>query len=63
MANVVPPHNHCLVCMKSIPVNEKLCSEECKQKYQSMMKKKRLIVYFMYGVLAAMVAVVIFLNN
>ncbi len=63
MAEKVPPHNHCHVCMKSIPVSETLCSDECRKKYQSMMKRKKLIIYFMYGMLAAMVAVVIFLNN
>jgi len=49
--------------MKSIPVDETLCSDECKQKYASMMRKKKLIIYFMYGVLAAMVAVVVLFNQ
>lgn len=59
----VPPHNHCHVCMKSIPVNETLCSDECKKKYQAMMRKKRLVIYFMYGMLAAMVVVVVLFNQ
>jgi len=56
MANAVPPHNHCMMCMKSIPVSETLCSEECKQKYQKMMKKKR------YLVLAMWVMIIVFLG-
>jgi predicted nucleic acid-binding Zn ribbon protein len=63
MPEKVPAHNHCYVCMKSIPVNEKLCSDECKQKYHAMLKKKRLSMYFMYGILAAMVVVVILFSN
>ena len=59
MAEKVAPHNHCHVCMKSIPVGETLCSDECKQKYQTMMRKKRLVIYFMYGMLAAMIVVVV----
>jgi len=31
MTNVIPAHNHCMMCMKAIPTSETLCSEECKQ--------------------------------
>ena len=60
MANVVPPHNHCLMCMKSIPVSETLCSEDCKQKYQKMMKRKRLTILFMWVMIVVFLGVLFF---
>ncbi len=63
MAENIPQHNHCLVCMKAIPISETLCSEECKQKYQQMLKKRKLMVYFMYGILAALIVAIVLFNN
>jgi len=57
MVEKIPQHTHCQMCGKAIPVNETLCSEECKQKYQSILKKRRRYVYIMY---AAIIAIVIF---
>ena len=59
MAENVPQPTHCHVCMKAIPVGETLCSEECQQKYQSMLKRRKLMVYFMYGMLAALIVVIV----
>ncbi len=62
MAEKVPTHTHCQVCMKSIPVNEKFCSEECKQKFISFQKKKKLLNYFMLGMIAAVIILVLFIQ-
>jgi predicted nucleic acid-binding Zn ribbon protein len=43
------------MCGKSIPFGETLCSEECKQKYKALLKRRKLIVYLMYGMLAALI--------
>ena len=59
MAENVPQHTHCHVCMKAIPIGETLCSEECKQKYQILLRRRKLIVYLMYGLLAAIIVVVV----
>jgi len=59
MADKIPPHNHCHVCMKAIPVNEMYCSEECKQKYFKMQKRRKLMIYFMYGLLAAVIVAIV----
>lgn len=59
----VPQHNHCHVCMKAIPYGETLCSEECKQKYTKLLKRRRLIVYFMYAMLIALIAIFILYNR
>lgn len=55
MAETVPQHAHCHMCSKSIPFGETLCSEECKQKYKALLKRRKLIVYLMYGMLAALI--------
>lgn len=48
MAEKVGQHTHCNMCGKAIPVNETLCSDECKQKFNTMVKKRRMLVYIMY---------------
>ncbi len=49
MPEKVGQHAHCQICGKAIPVSETLCSEECKQKYQSLVKKRKLLMYIMYA--------------
>ena len=51
MAEKVGQHTHCQICGKATPVNETLCSEECKQKYRAMIKKRKMLVYIMYGLI------------
>jgi predicted nucleic acid-binding Zn ribbon protein len=53
--NDISPHSHCQICGKAIPVSETLCSDECKQKYNSMMKRRKLMVYAMYALIAVIV--------
>ena len=55
----IPQHAHCLMCGKSIPFGETLCSEECKQKYQTLLKRRKIIVYLMYGMLAALIVIIV----
>jgi predicted nucleic acid-binding Zn ribbon protein len=57
MTGNIPQHAHCLMCGKSVPFGETLCSEECKQKYQTLTKRRKLIVYLMYGMLAALIVI------
>lgn len=57
MAEKVPQHYHCQVCGKAIPLGEILCSEECKQKYQKMVRRRKIMIYLMYGILAALIVV------
>lgn len=63
MAESVPQHSHCQMCGKAIPTKETLCSEECKQKYQTVLRRRKLMVYFMYGILAALVVVFVLYGN
>lgn len=62
MVNTIPPHSHCMICMKSIPASETLCSDECKQKYKTMLKKKRLTLLFLWVMIIVFIAVIFFVN-
>ena len=42
-------HMHCQICGKAIPLSETLCSEKCKDKFNKMVKKRRMLIYFMYA--------------
>ena len=51
MAEKIPQHTHCQICGKAIAAEETMCSDECKMKYQKMMKKRKLYVYIMYALI------------
>ncbi len=51
MAEKVGQHTHCQICGKAIPMSETLCSDECKQKYQGMIKKRKILMYIMYALI------------
>ena len=59
MAEIIPQHAHCHMCGKSIPFGETLCSEECKKKFQALLKRRKIILYLMYGMLAALIVIII----
>jgi predicted nucleic acid-binding Zn ribbon protein len=63
MSEIVPQHSHCQVCGKTIPVTETLCSQECKDKYQIMIKRRRLMVYIMYGLIGVILIVMLLFSN
>ena len=63
MVSSIPQHAHCHMCGKSIPISETLCSEECRQKYQTLLRRRKLMVYFMYGMLAAFIVIVVVYGN
>ena len=51
MAEKVAQHTHCQICGKAIPMTETLCSDDCKQKYQGMIKKRKILMYVMYALI------------
>lgn len=55
MAEKVGQHTHCQICGKAIAVTETLCSEECKQRYQGMLKKRKYLLYLMYGLMGVFI--------
>jgi len=62
MVEKVAQHTHCQMCGKAIPITETLCSDECKQKYQTMVKKRKMLVYVMYALIAFILVLFLFGN-
>ncbi len=64
MTEKIPQHMHCQICGKAMSVSdtETVCSEECKQRYQAISKRRRLWVYLMYVLIFVMVGV-LFLSS
>jgi predicted nucleic acid-binding Zn ribbon protein len=59
MVEKVGQHTHCHICGKAIQADETLCSDECKQKYQGMLKKRKLWLYLMWALILGTVAIII----
>jgi predicted nucleic acid-binding Zn ribbon protein len=63
MAEIVPQHSHCQMCGKAIPVTETLCSDDCRQKYYSLVRKRKILVYLMYGLIFAIIIILYLFSN
>ena len=61
MSEKISQHSHCQICGKAIPVSETFCSDECKGKYESMMKKRKLLVYAMYALIGVILIFILIL--
>ena len=48
----IPQHSHCQICGKAIPYGETVCSDECREKYDQLVKKRKMYIYLMCGALA-----------
>jgi len=55
----IPQHAHCQICGKAIPYGETVCSDECREKYQEIVKKRKMYIYIMYGALALLMVMFI----
>ena len=59
MSDLIKQHSHCQICGKAIPVSETFCSQECKDKYAVMMKRRRILVYAMYGLIGIILVIIL----
>jgi len=51
MVEKVGQHSHRKICGKAIPISETLCSDECKQKYAGMIKKRKILMYIIHSLI------------
>jgi predicted nucleic acid-binding Zn ribbon protein len=53
---------HCQICGKAILASdtETMCSEECKQRYQNLTKRRKMWIYIMYALIFVMIGVLFF---
>ena len=58
--DMLPPHDHCIVCDTPVDVGEKYCSDACRdQKAAEMRKEKRNYYLFIGAAAAAMIIIFI----
>lgn len=56
----IPQHTHCKICGKAVPTEEMFCSKNCEERFQSITKKRKLMIYVMYALMAFVIAVLLF---
>jgi len=44
MVERIPQHKHCTNCGKAVPVDESYCSDNCKEQWDAVMKKR--VLYY-----------------
>jgi predicted nucleic acid-binding Zn ribbon protein len=52
-------HRHCQVCYKAIPLSEEFCSEECSLEFDKMVKKRKNLIYVIYGTMVVMIIILL----
>ncbi|MHB8585775.1 MAG: DUF2116 family Zn-ribbon domain-containing protein [Thermoplasmatota archaeon] len=62
MANseVIVNHAHCWICGRAIPYGDKTCSLECETKYKDNQRKRKSMMWLMYGAMALAVVVLVY---
>ncbi|HVQ00222.1 MAG TPA: DUF2116 family Zn-ribbon domain-containing protein [Candidatus Thermoplasmatota archaeon] len=58
MTEKIPQHSHCQICGKAIAAEDTMCSDECKQRYNGMIKRRKYLSYILYG---SMIVIVVLL--
>ena len=59
MAEKIPQHTHCTMCGKTIPITEIVCSEECKGKYERVIRRKKLLFWMMNALVIVFIIIII----
>lgn len=60
MTEKILQHKHCRICGKAIPVDETFCSDECREKWNAMVKKRKMMMYIMYGMIFIFIFLILF---
>lgn len=55
----IPQHGHCVICGRAMPFGEKTDSPECGEKLATVNKKRKQMMWMMYGAMAFAVAILI----
>ena len=58
----IAQHKHCIVCSKAILPEDKFCSSECETQFIRMTKRRKYMVYAMYGMIIVFVLLAVFLR-
>jgi predicted nucleic acid-binding Zn ribbon protein len=52
-------HRHCQICSKAIPLSEEFCSEECRLEFDNIVKKRKSMMYLIYGSMIFMIFILV----
>lgn len=51
----IPQHAHCWICGKAMAYGPKTCSPECQARFDETQKKRKTMMWVMYGAMAVAV--------
>ena len=51
--DTIVQHLHCPVCGKAVPPDEEFCSEECEERMNNLVKKRKLVNYIWLAIIMA----------
>jgi len=63
MTEKILQHKHCSICGKAVPVDETFCSDECKEKWAAMVKKRKTMMYIMYGMIVVFIVLMLYTSR
>lgn len=55
----IPQHTHCMMCGKAVTMDKTLCSATCDEKYNAMIKRKKIYIYVLYGMVVVFVLLMV----
>ncbi|MFA5771853.1 MAG: DUF2116 family Zn-ribbon domain-containing protein [Thermoplasmata archaeon] len=55
----IPQHTHCQMCGRAITIDKTICSVSCEEKYNAMVKRKKLYIYVLYGMVVVFVLLMV----
>jgi len=50
------------MCGRAIPQNEIFCSQECKEKFEKFVRRRRILLLIMYAIIMAIFLAVVLVN-
>lgn len=61
MAEKLVQHRHCQMCLKATPLGEEFCNDDCKEKWNQLIKanKKKNLIVMVWMVIVVIFAVLI----
>lgn len=55
----IPQHTHCQMCGKAINIDKSICSIGCEEKYNALVKRKKIYIYVLYGMVVVFVLLMV----
>lgn len=56
----IPNHRHCQMCGKAIPGDQTFCSKECRERFETIIKKRKRLMLILYLILVIVFVMIIY---